>query len=102
VIGLNRKKLIYSILKELETGQEPKQSDYDLDLDSWGELAELIRDEELAKNVVIQRGGMGNKVVYAWYSSAKITLKGLDFLEENSVLSKTYKGLKEVREWIKL
>lgn len=42
---MNRKKLIYSILKELEHGNEPKQSGYELDLEQWGEIAELIRDE---------------------------------------------------------
>lgn len=99
---MNRKKLMYSILKELEQGNEPKRDDYELDLEIWGELAELIRDEGYAKNVTVQRAGKGNKIVYAWYSSAKITMKGIAFLEENSALTKTYKGIKEVRDWFKL
>jgi hypothetical protein len=99
---MNRKKLIYSILKELEQGNEPKREDYDLELEQWGELAELIRDEGYANHVKVQRAGMGNKVIYAWFSSAKITIKGLDFLEENSTWAKAYKGLKEVRDWLKL
>lgn len=99
---MNRKKLIYSILKELEQGNEPKQADYEIDLEQWGEVSELIRDEGFAKNVTVQRAGIGNKVVYAWYSSAKITMAGIEFLEENSGLAKTYKGIKEVRDWFKL
>lgn len=99
---MDRKKLIYSILKELEQGNEPKQSDYELELEQWGELAELIRDEGYAKNVTVQRGGLGNKVVYAWLDKAQITIKGLDYLEENSALAKTYKGLKEARDWLKI
>lgn len=99
---MDRKKLIYSILKELEQGNEPKQSDYELELEQWGELAELIRDEGYAKNVTVQRAGQGNRVIYAWYSSAKITMKGIEYLEENSLLAKTYKGIKEVRDWLKV
>jgi hypothetical protein len=99
---MDRKKLIYSILKEIEQGNVPKQSDFDLELEQWGELAELIRDEEFTKNVTVQRGGIGNKVVYAWLDRAKITLKGIEFLEQNSVFAKTYKGLKEARDWLKL
>jgi len=45
---------------------------------------------------------MGNKVVYAWYSSAKISFDGIEYLDQNSTLAKTYRGLKEVRNWIKL
>ena len=99
---MNRKKLVYSILKEIEQGNEPKKEAYGLELEQWGEIAELIRDEGLAKNIQIQRAGIGNKVIYIWYSSAKITFAGIDFLEENCMLAKTYKGLKEVRDWIKL
>lgn len=99
---MNRKKLVYSILRELEQGNKPKRADYELDLEQWGELAELIRDEEYAKSVIVQRAGIGNKVVSAWYTSAKITMKGVEYLEENSFLSKTYKGMKEFRDWLKL
>lgn len=99
---MNRKKIIYSILKELEQGNEPQRTDYDLDLEQWGELAELIRDEGLAENISVTRAGLGNKVMMVWYKPIKITMKGLDYLEENSGLAKTYKGIKEVRDWLKL
>lgn len=99
---MNRKKLVYSILKELEQGNEPKQKDYELDLEQWGEISELILDEGYARNIKVTRAGIGNKVVMVWYNTAKITMKGIEFLEENSGLAKTYKGLKEVRDWLKL
>lgn len=99
---MNRKKIIYSILKEIEQGNEPKMEDYDLDLEAWGGIAEMIRDEGYARRVKVQRAGIGNKIIYAWYSPNDITEKGLNFLEENSALAKTYKGLKEIRDWLKL
>ena len=99
---MNRKKLIYCILKNLQDGQVPKKSDYDLDLEQWVEIAELIGEEGYAKNVLASRAGIGNKAVFAMYTSAKLTIKGIDFLEQNSAWTKTYKGLKEVRDWVKL
>ncbi|WP_110067111.1 YjcQ family protein [Cytobacillus oceanisediminis] len=97
---MNRKKLLYSILKEIEQGNEPKQSDYELDDEQWGELAELIRSEGFARNIMIQYAD--DTVYYVGYHSAKITMSGLEFLEENNAFTKTYKGIKEVRDWLKL
>lgn len=89
-------------MKELEQGNEPNKSDYGLDLEQWGELSELIKDEGYAKNVIIQRDGIGNPVIYVRYSSAKVTMDGFEFIEQNSGLAKTYKGIKEIRDWLKL
>ncbi|WP_391116877.1 YjcQ family protein [Psychrobacillus sp. L3] len=97
---MSRKKLMYSILKELEQGNEPKQSDYELNGEQWGEIAVLIRDEGYAKNIMVQYAN--NTVYNVGFHSAKITMKGIEFLEENSALSKTYKGIKEIRDWLKL
>lgn len=97
---MNRKKIIYSILKELEQGNEPKRSDYELNDEQWGEIAVLIKDEGYAKNIMVLYAD--NTVYNVGYHSAKITMKGIEFLEENSTLSKTYKGIKEIRDWLKL
>lgn len=99
---MNRKKIIFSILKEIQKGNEPNREYYELDKEQWGEIAELIRDEGFAKDIQVTRAGIGNKVHLVWYSSAKITIKGMDYLEENSKLAKTYKGLKEIRDWLKV
>lgn len=98
---MNRKKIIYSILKEIEKGNEPKREIFDLKLEEWGEIAEIIRDEGLLEGVIVQRAGIGSKVIYAWFSDARITMKGINFLEENNGLSKGYKVAKEIRDWIK-
>lgn len=95
---MNRKKLIYSILKKLQDGQEPKLADYELDLQQWGELAELITSEGLAKGIGVLYGS--DEVQYVVFSSPKITMKGINFLEENSAWAKVYKGFKEVRDWV--
>ncbi|MNW20022.1 YjcQ protein [compost metagenome] len=57
-------------------------------------IAQIIKDEGYLKNVAIA-------ATIVWYNHAEITMKGIKYLEENSLLSKTYKGLKELRAWLK-
>ncbi|MGE6630738.1 YjcQ family protein [Bacillus sp. NPDC077027] len=97
---MDRRKLVYSILKELQEGNEPKQTDYEITYEQWGEIAELIRDEGYAKGVSILYAD--DSVYFVSLSSAKITMKGIEYLEANSAMARMYKGLKEAREWIKL
>ncbi|PLT29825.1 YjcQ family protein [Peribacillus deserti] len=97
---MNRKKLIYSILKEIDQGNEPKQSDYEINFEQWVEIILLIRDEGYAKNISVLFAD--NEVYFISISSAKVTMKGIDYLEQNNTFARTYKGLKEIRQWIKL
>ncbi|WP_176482038.1 YjcQ family protein [Paucisalibacillus globulus] len=96
---MNRKKIIYSILKEIDKGNEPKKEDYELEMEQWGEIASLIKNEGYATGINVLYAD--DNVYLVIYSSPKLTIKGIDFLEENSGWAKTYKGLKEVRDWIK-
>ena len=99
MIQMNRKKLIYSILKKIENGQEPKKEDYDLNLEQWGEIALLIKNEGLAKGIGVLY--TDDAVYNVSLSSARITMAGLEFLEQNSGFAKAYSAVKEVRDWIK-
>lgn len=78
---MNHEEYVKKVLNEIKNGVEPNQKDYDLDKEQWGEVAEIIRDANLAEGVTVQRGGIGNKVVFAWYSNPRITLTGLEYLK---------------------
>ncbi|WP_341284693.1 YjcQ family protein [Priestia megaterium] len=80
---MDRKTIILEILKRLRDKKEVKQQDLGLDLESFGEVSEMILNEGLANGIKVQRGGQGSRVLYAWYSSAKITLLGLQYIEAN-------------------
>lgn len=97
---MNRKKLIYSILKEIEKGNTPTKADYGLELEQWGEIVSFIKNEGFVNNVAVAYSD--NKVVEVAISSATITIKGIEYLEENNGWAKAYKGIKEVRDWVKL
>lgn len=92
-------KIIFSIVKEISEGNIPHATDYGIPDDRFVDLLEIAQDAHLIKNVKVLRNGNGS--VYSLIiERAKVTFEGLQFLHENSNLMKTYKGLKEVREWI--
>ncbi|PLR69108.1 YjcQ family protein [Bacillus sp. UMB0893] len=99
---MNRRKLIFSILKEVEKSEYPTFADYDISKDQYGDIIDLMISNKLVSNASVVRGGRGNKVQMIFLDKAKITLQGLDYLEENNIWLKTYRGLPEVKEWIKL
>lgn len=98
---MDKEKLIYSILKELDQGNEPKFSDYGIDKDLFGSTVEIMQNDNLISGANVIRGGIGNKVVMTILSSARVEIKGLSYLEENSTWAKAYKGIKEVVDFIK-
>jgi hypothetical protein len=76
------------------------QTDYELDLQQFGEIALLIKNEGFANGIVVFYAY--DKVYIVSFSSAKITMKGIDFLEENNSWAKAYNTIKEGRDWLKL
>ena len=100
---MSKRKIIYSILKELEIGSfEPKATDYDMSEAEFGDVVEMMENDGLIKGSAVTRGGRGNEAKLVFLNTAKVTIKGLDYLEENSKWAKTYKGLKEIRDWLPL
>lgn len=98
---MDKRKLIYSILKEIEQGNEPKSQDYEISLEDFGTIVEMMQSNGLIKGAFVQRAGRGNVIAYVFTNKATIEMKGLDYLEENSTWAKTYRGIKEVVEFIK-
>ena len=82
---VDKKKLIYLILKDLDSGVTPQMQNYDIqDNQIWGNVAEIIENQGFAKEVEVTKGGQGNKYLMAGFSKAKITLSGLNYIEENN------------------
>lgn len=98
---MDKRKIIYSILTEINKGEvEPKSADYGLNEEEFGDIVEIMQDEGLIKGAAFSR--VKGKIVITFLNTAKVTMKGMDYLEENGKWGKTYKGLKEIREWLLL
>ncbi len=93
------KKFIYSILKELTEGTcMPTASTYEITNDQFVEIIQLMLDEEYLNPKKVRINILGNAEIEKTIDT--VTMKGFEFLEENSKWSKLYKGIKEFKEFI--
>ncbi|KUO75566.1 MAG: hypothetical protein APF81_27500 [Desulfosporosinus sp. BRH_c37] len=86
---MNKKKLIYSVLREIEKGENiPKFSDFGISLIEFRDLIDQIQDDDLIKGASVPRGS-GNPDQMVLLNTAKVTLKGLEYLEKNSAFAES-------------
>ena len=95
-MAVNQLKVVMSILKEISDGNIPKAKDYGIEEETFYNILDAMQDDGLVKNIQ----GANKKAVAAFTENAAITIKGMEYLNDNSALMKTYKGLKEIREWL--
>ncbi|AQQ55554.1 YjcQ family protein [Planococcus lenghuensis] len=92
---MNKKKLRYAILKEIEQGNN-----------GLTEEKLKIRQNEFDETIrFLDRENYLIGITYAddrpIISRVVLTEKGEAYLEQNSALGRAYKGLKEIRDWIR-
>jgi aminopeptidase-like protein len=96
-LKMNKDKLRYAILKEIEKGNRSFDfRDFGVDENLFEDQIRFLDNEGLIRGVFY-----ADNKPYS-ISLVELTLKGEKYLEENSTLAKTYKGLKEIRDWLKL
>lgn len=99
-MAVNQLKVVISLLREFTDGNIPTTEDYEIERETYWDIIDAMQDDGLIKGVNFSRGGQGNKILVAFLENVKVTIKGMEYLNENSTLAKTYKGLKEIREWL--
>lgn len=95
---MNKKKLRIAILKEIDN------KNYDLSEKNFEGVSAEEFDEAvnfLIREKYIIGVGHGDNRPTLHDLTARLTEKGENYLEENSALAKTYRGLREFRDWIK-
>lgn len=93
---MNKKKLRYAILKEIDRGNTVlSEKDFDVEEPVFSEAAWFLERE----GYLIGVDSADDRAFIE--GDVKLTEKGENYLEENSMLAKGYKGLKEIRDWIK-
>ena len=93
------KKIIYSILKEILEGDNvPTAKDYEITNEQFYEILNLMKNDGYLnpKRVVFFISGG----VHIQKSIDTVTMKGIEFLEQNSNWAKIYKGIKEFRDFL--
>lgn len=93
------KKIIYSILKEILEGDSiPTAEDYNITKQQFLEIINLMKNEGYLNPKKVSFFIDGGFCIMK--SIDTITMKGIDFLEDNNKWSKVYKGIKEFRDFL--
>lgn len=96
---MKTKKLLYAFLKEIEKSKGKcftfTSQDFAVSEEEYYDIIRLADREGFVINVFF-----ADDIPYD-YSSIELTMKGIEFLEQYSTWAKLYKGLKEIKGWIK-
>ncbi|MDD6266456.1 MAG: YjcQ family protein [Clostridium sp.] len=95
---------VYHILSELEKALDSPKVDISrcdaeqlgVSENRWCSYIEMMEDVGYIKGAVIKRNIYGETLIDC--DNMKITLKGLEYLQENSVMQRIYKTLKGIKE----
>ncbi len=99
-------KAVYRILSKLEEDMDLPNTDIDqigpdalcISRERWARYMEMMLDVGYIKGVEIRPQLRGETLVNA--RNIRITLKGLEYLQENSIMQKIYRTAKGIAELI--
>ena len=102
---MNNFNIIYKILKYLETAMDYDEADmnfisaekFGISQNRWSSIIEMLAADGYIDGITIKRGAQGDIVLSV--NTPRITLKGLEYLYENSAMKKAAniaKGIKDI------
>jgi len=95
---MNKKKLRYAILKEIDNGNKAiTEDDFAVTADQFDDTVRFLSRENYLRGVFY-----ADDRPWLFEGTAYLTEDGEHFLEKSSTFRKTYRGLKEIRDWLKL
>lgn len=91
---------MYAILREVNDNHDIKftADTFGVDKRVFDEVMLILNEEDMVKGISVMK--YDNTVNPIVFDKQRVTLSGIDFLEDNSPYAKTYKGLKEIRDWL--
>lgn len=94
---MNKDKLRYSILREVSEGNTPlTEENFEVNEAEFDDAVNYLTREKYLVGVY-----WADDRPHLDMFGPSVTQQGEKYLKENSLLSKTYKGLKEIRDWLK-
>lgn len=101
-------KIIYKILSTLEKSMDLEQCNSDsispnvlkISKERWNKYIEMLLDADYIKGVRIRKFITGETDIDV--EDIRITLKGLEYLSENSIMQKMYKTAKGITDLISI
>lgn len=96
-MAIDKLKVMLSFMRELNDDNIPTPEDYGITEKEYYSIIEACQDEGLIKGALPAHTFSKKEYVI---DSIRLTVKGMEYLNQNSAAMKTYKGLKEIREWL--
>jgi len=84
-MAINKLKIMLSFMRELNDGNLPNADDYEISNEEFWNIIEACQDEKLIKGANFVKGGQGNRTLGAILESVRLTVKGLEYLNTNSL-----------------
>ena len=105
---LKTQDVVYKILQKLDETLDENNPDFtDLSPESLGiskerrnYILEMMQDAGLIKGVNFTRGGNNRAPIMVFLDNMKITLKGIEYLAENSSTAKILRAAREIKDLI--
>lgn len=92
-MAIDKFKIMLSFMREINDGNVPKPSDYGISNNELWDIVEACQDEGLIK-------GATHASSILFLDKTKLTANGMEYLHQHSDIMKTYKGLKELQNWV--
>lgn len=92
-MALDKLKIMLSFMREINDGNIPKATNYEIDNEEFWDIIEACQDDGLIK-------GATHAGPVLFLEDVKLTVKGMEYLHNKSAVMKTYNGLKELRDWL--
>ena len=99
-MAINKLKVMLSFMREVNDGNIPEASDYAITNGEFWDIIDACQDDGLIKGASFSRGEQGNRILMCFTDGIKLTVKGLEYLDNHSIAMQAYKGIKELRDWL--
>lgn len=99
-MAMNQLKVVVSVLDEVQKGNFPTHTDYGIEKSSYAKIIKAMCDDDLLSDVLFNDVATSEYPIFMFSSRTAVTIKGMEYLNNNSTIMKTYRGLKEIREWL--
>lgn len=101
-MAIDKLKVMLSFMKEINDCNMPCAEDYGITNGEFWDIIDACQDEGLIKGASFTRGGQGHSILFCLTDGIKLTVKGMEYLHNNSHIMKAYRGIKEIRDWLPL
>ncbi|WP_100012295.1 YjcQ family protein [Lentibacillus sediminis] len=91
---VSRRRLRYSVIKEFDKGKLPTHETFDIKPEDYVEFLRELQNDGYITGITFTKTSLLGR--------PRPTLLGEQYVDENSGLAKTYRVVKELRDWIRL